>query len=230
MADFVDAPVAAAEAPAPEVAKVAKAKKNVAAATKGKKKTVKSKTDKPTYAAMVTKAILELKEKKGSSRQSIMKYLQGNYKVDAASATLLMNKALKKMTTDGRLVAGAQAGKSGAGCYKVSMEERTRIKQMEKAAAKKLAAAEKGAVKKVSAKKPITSKKKVAAKSGGGKKKVAAKSGGGKKKVVKTAGKKKAAPKKTGTKVMKKVSKASVGAKAKKGSAKPKKIAKKAKK
>jgi len=219
MADFVDAPVAAAEAPAPEVAKVAKAKKNVAAATKGKKKTVKSKTDKPTYAAMVTKAILELKEKKGSSRQSIMKYLQGNYKVDAASATLLMNKALKKMTTDGRLVAGAQAGKSGAGCYKVSMEERTRIKQMEKAAAKKLAAAEKGAVKKVSAKKPITSKKKVAAKSGGGKKKV-----------VKTAGKKKAAPKKTGTKVMKKVSKASVGAKAKKGSAKPKKIAKKAKK
>ena len=79
---------------------------------------------KPTYAAMVTKAILELKEKKGSSRQSIMKYLQGNYKVninrqcnctalitsltqvEAASATLLMNKALKKMTTDERLVAG----------------------------------------------------------------------------------------------------------------------------
>merc|ERR1712147_241794 len=103
--------------------KVVKAKKTVAAASKGKKKpaiTAKSKTDKPTYAAMVTKAILELKEKKGSSRQSIMKYLQGNYKVDAASATLLMNKALKKMTTDGRLVAGAQAGRTGAGCYKVS--------------------------------------------------------------------------------------------------------------
>ena len=61
--------------------------------------------------------------------------------VEAASATLLMNKALKKMTTDGRLVAGAQAGKSGAGCYKVSMEEKTKIKQVEKAAAKKLAAA-----------------------------------------------------------------------------------------
>ena len=85
MADFIDAPVAAAEAPALEVAKVAKAKKTVAAATKGKKKVgiaIKSKTDKPTYAAMVTNAILELKEKKGSSRQSIMTYLQGNYKVN----------------------------------------------------------------------------------------------------------------------------------------------------
>ena len=53
--------------------------------------------------------------------------------VDAASSTLLMNKALKKMTTDGRLVAGAQAGKSGAGCIKVSKKEKTRIKQVEKA-------------------------------------------------------------------------------------------------
>merc|ERR1719318_2327915 len=106
-----------------------------------------------------------------------MKYLQGNYKVEAASATLLLNKALKKMTTDGRLVAGAQAGKSGAGCYKVSMEEKTRM--VEKASAKKRAAAEKGALKKVVGKK--------------------------------------SASKKTGTKVMKKVSKASAGAKAKKG-------------
>ena len=193
---------------------------------------------------MVTKAILELKEKKGSSHQSIMKYLQGNYKVninrqcnctalitslpqvEAASATLLMNKALKKMTTDGRLLAGAQAGKSGAGCCKVSMEEKTKIKQAEKAAAKKLAAAEKGVVKKVTAKKSTGSKKKVAT----------AKSSAGKKKVVKAAAKKKvvgkkSAPKKTGAKAMKKVSsKASAGAKAKKGPAKPKKVAKKSKK
>eukprot|EP00091_Calanus_sinicus_P000359 TRINITY_DN102_c0_g1_i13.p1 TRINITY_DN102_c0_g1~~TRINITY_DN102_c0_g1_i13.p1 ORF type:complete len:254 (-),score=125.65 TRINITY_DN102_c0_g1_i13:111-788(-) len=225
MADFIDAPVAAAEAPVQEVAKVVKAKKTVAAASKSKKKVTisgKSKTDKPTYAAMVTKAILELKEKKGSSRQSIMKYLQGNYKVDAASATLLMNKALKKMTTDGRLVAGAQAGKSGAGCYKVSMEEKTRIKQVEKAAAKKLAAAEKAPGKKVVKKK--SSGKKVTVKTSAGKKLVKA---AAKKKVVG----KKSVPKKTGAKkAMKKVSKASAGAKAKKGSAKPKKVAKKAKK
>ena len=92
MADFIDAPVAAVEAPAQEVAQAVKAKKTVAAATKGKKKVTiasKNKTDKPTYAAMVTKAILELKEKKGSSRQSIMKYLQGNYKVKILNLQVL---------------------------------------------------------------------------------------------------------------------------------------------
>ena len=83
MADSVEVPISAVEAPVQESAKV---KKAVAAATKGKKKVSisagKAKNEKPTYAAMVTKAILELKEKKGSSRQSIMKYLQGNYKVN----------------------------------------------------------------------------------------------------------------------------------------------------
>eukprot|EP00090_Calanus_glacialis_P000427 TRINITY_DN10253_c0_g1_i8.p1 TRINITY_DN10253_c0_g1~~TRINITY_DN10253_c0_g1_i8.p1 ORF type:complete len:226 (+),score=105.18 TRINITY_DN10253_c0_g1_i8:57-734(+) len=225
MADSVEAPISAVEAPVHEKAKV---KKAVAAATKGKKKVSisagKAKNEKPTYSAMVTKAILELKEKKGSSRQSIMKYLQGNYKVEAASAPLLMNKALKKMTTDGRLMAGAQAGKTGAGCYKVSTEEKTKIKQMEKAAAKKLAAAEKAPGKKVSTKKSSAGKK------------VAVKTGAGKKKLVKAAAKKKvvgkkSVPKKTGAKkAMKKVSKASAGAKTKKGSAKPKKVAKKSKK
>ena len=85
MADSDEVPVAATDAPAVEVAKIVKAKKTVAAAAVGKKKVTvaaKNKSDKPTYAAMVTKAIMELKEKKGSSRQSIMKYLQGNYKVN----------------------------------------------------------------------------------------------------------------------------------------------------
>ena len=76
MADSAEVPVSAVEAPIQEKAKV---KKAVTAATKAKKKVSiaagKAKTDKPTYAAMVTKAILELKEKKGSSRQSIMKRL-----------------------------------------------------------------------------------------------------------------------------------------------------------
>ena len=109
-----------------------------------------------------------------------------------------MNKALKKMTTDGRLIAGAQAGKTGAGCYKVSMEEKTRIKHVEKAAVKKLGAAEKGAVKKIHAKKSTASKSK---------KKVTTKSSAGKKVVVKAAAKKKvagkkSAPKKIGAKAM----------------------------
>ena len=44
-------------------------------------KTIAAGVSKPTYSAMVTKAIVELKEKKGSSRSSIMKYLIDNYKV-----------------------------------------------------------------------------------------------------------------------------------------------------
>ena len=47
-----------------------------------KMKTVTATVAKPTYSAMVTKAIVELKEKKGSSRSSIMKYLIANYKVN----------------------------------------------------------------------------------------------------------------------------------------------------
>merc|ERR1719369_945002 len=77
-----------------------------------------------------------MKEKKGSSRQAILKYMVNTYKVDAN--TLMVNKAIKKMVEDGKLVAGAQAGKSGSGSFKVSNEEKARIKQEEKMAAKKL--------------------------------------------------------------------------------------------
>ena len=78
MADFIDAPVASI--PAPNQEKVVKAKKTNAP-VKAKKSAAGKKVVKLTYSAMITKGVLELKEKKGSSRQSIMKYLQGTYKV-----------------------------------------------------------------------------------------------------------------------------------------------------
>merc|ERR1712193_416179 len=40
----------------------------------------------PPYAAMITAAIKALGDKKGSSRQAILKYVCANYKVDAAKA------------------------------------------------------------------------------------------------------------------------------------------------
>ena len=73
MSDVIDAP--AASIPARVQKKVVKAKKEA------KKSATLKKVIKLTYSAMITKAVLELKEKKGSSRQSIMKYLQGTYKV-----------------------------------------------------------------------------------------------------------------------------------------------------
>jgi len=162
------------------------------------------------YSDMIVKAITNQKEKKGSSRQAIMQYLVAEYKVDPVHGKIQMNKALARMVKSGKLLPGAQAGRSGAGCYKLSAEEKTAIKKMERLEAKKLSGV---AVKKIAKKKTV-----------GGKVVDA------KKKVKKSlASKKKASAKKPATgKVMKKISKASVGAKVKKGSTKPKKVAKKA--
>ena len=40
-----------------------------------------TKTGNPTYVKMVTAAITELKERNGSSRQAILKYIMAKYKV-----------------------------------------------------------------------------------------------------------------------------------------------------
>merc|ERR1711955_131026 len=115
---------------------------------------------KSTYATMITEAIQELKKKKGSSRQAIIKQISG--KSNMIPNALLITKTLKKMIEDGRLVPGAQAGKSGSGSFKLSPQEMSRIKQSEKAAAKK--------VKKAAGTKPPAAAKKVAKKAAGSKK------------------------------------------------------------
>merc|ERR1719209_969459 len=171
-----------------------------------------------TYARMITMSIIEMKEKKGSSRQAILKHIASKYKIVPNSA--MVNKAIKKMVEDGKLVAGAQAGKSGSGSFKVSIEEKTRIKQEEKAAAKKLqkkAAVANPKANKVAAKNPaITAKKSMPNGS----------------KVVKKVAKAKVDKKDAKSKVAKKVVTKTPQKKvvwAKKGGMKPKKVVKKAK-
>merc|ERR1712156_517799 len=51
----------------------------------------------PPYATMIAAAIKGLGDKKGSSRQAILKYIVANYKVDAAKAAVRVRLALKKM-------------------------------------------------------------------------------------------------------------------------------------
>ena len=88
----------------------------------------------PSYRSLITKALHASKERKGLSRPAIMKYIVG------ASVTpnyLLLNKMIKKMSEEGKVVPGAAAGKSGAGCFKLSAEERNRLAKDEKVAAKK---------------------------------------------------------------------------------------------
>merc|ERR1711970_1521594 len=110
---------------------------------------------------MITQAITEMKQKKGSSRVAILKHIAGS--TNFVPNAVLVKKTMKKMVEEGILVPGAQAGKSGSGSFKVSPGEKLRLKQAEKAAAKKVIQKEKKATAiKTTAKKGV---KKVAKKS-----------------------------------------------------------------
>merc|ERR1712042_405945 len=88
----------------------------------------------PSYRSLITKALQASKERKGLSRPAIMKYIVG---ASVTPNTLLLNKMIKKMSDEGKVVPGAAVGKSGAGCFKLSAEERMRLAKDEKVAAKK---------------------------------------------------------------------------------------------
>merc|ERR1712031_113280 len=112
----------------------------------------------PPYATMIVAAIRGLGDKKGSSRQAILKYIVANYKVDAAKAAVRVRLALKKMIAAKKVVAAAAAGKKGAGSFKLPAKE-PKAKKAKKPAKKPTAkkAAKKPAAKKA-AKKPAAKK------------------------------------------------------------------------
>merc|ERR1719319_1586319 len=85
----------------------------------------------PTYLAMITAAIPALKERTGSSRQAILKYIVANYKVDAAKAVVATRLALKAGVAKGVIKNAKETGK-GAGKFKV-----VKVEKSKKAAAKK---------------------------------------------------------------------------------------------
>merc|ERR1711867_32547 len=74
----------------------------------------------PPYAAMIAAAIKGLGDKKGSSRQAILKHVVANNKVDADKAAVRVKLALRKMIASRKVVAAAAAGKKGAGSYKLA--------------------------------------------------------------------------------------------------------------
>merc|ERR1712012_188003 len=115
----------------------------------------------PPYAAMIKAAVKALADKKGSSRQAILKYICANYKVDAAKAPARVRLALKKMVDSKALVAAAAAGKKGAGSFKLAAKEpKAKKPAAKKPKAKKPAAKKpKKAAKKPAAKKPKAAKK-----------------------------------------------------------------------
>ena len=148
-----------------------------------KKKSSKPKkpADHPPYSEMIKAAIVALKERGGSSRQAIEKYIKANYKVGEVGPHL--KTALKRGVAGGKLVHTKGVGASGS--FKVPKEEK---KAPKKPAKKPKKPAAKKAVKKPAAKKPATKKKKPA-------KKIAVKKPSKKSSPKKTAAKKPAAKK-----------------------------------
>jgi len=145
----------------------------------------------PKYSVMIGAAIAALKDRTGSSRQAILKYICANYKVDAAKAAVQIRLALKRGVAKGALKMARASGK-GAGCYKVVKAEKPK-KVVKKKPAKKVVK-KKPAAKKPAAKKPAAKKaKKPAAKKAA--KKPAAKKPAAKKPAAKKAAKKPAAKK-----------------------------------
>ena len=102
------------EAAAPKVAKAKKPAK---------------KAEHPPSGVMVAAAITALKDKKGSSRQAIKKYIAANYKVDIVKIGPFLNKALKAGVTKKTLVAVK-------GSYKLAKVEKPK-KVVKKKPAKK---------------------------------------------------------------------------------------------
>merc|ERR1712053_2047 len=141
----------------------------------------------PKYSVMIAAAITALKDRTGSSRQAILKYICANYKVDAAKAAVQIRLALKRGVAKGALKMARASGK-GAGCYKVvKVEKPKKVKKAKKPKAKKPKKAAKKPAAKKAAKKPKKAAKKPAKKAA---KKPAAK------KAAKKPAAKKAAPKK----------------------------------
>ncbi|KAM7542050.1 hypothetical protein Aperf_G00000015103 [Anoplocephala perfoliata] len=112
----------------------------------------------PPFAKMIIEAIAELKEKGGSSRQAILKYIKSHYNVDEKIAEVNVRRVLVSATAAGRLVRVKGTGASGS--FKISQkpEKPASAKRSKRASTKPKAAP----VKKSPAVKKVTPKPKKA--------------------------------------------------------------------
>merc|ERR1711987_4344 len=115
---------------------------SAAAAAPKKAAAEKAKTpaNHPKYSEMIAAAITTLKDRTGSSRQAILKYICANHKVDAAKAPQHLRIALKGGVANGKLKMAKATGK-GAGSFKIGekakKEKKPAAKKAKKPAAKK---------------------------------------------------------------------------------------------
>ena len=110
----------------------------------GKKAAKKAPAAHPKYSEMVAAAVGALKERSGSSRQAIMKYVQANYKVGDGAGTHV-KLALKRGVTGGLLKQVKGTGASGS--FKLAEKPKAPKKKPAKKPAAKKPAAKKAAKK-----------------------------------------------------------------------------------
>ena len=116
----------------------------------------------PTYSVMIAAAITALKERSGSSRQAILKYIKANYKV-GDNADVVVRNQLPKLVKANKLV--QTKGKGASGSFKVvkaaaaPKPKKAPATKTKKTAVKKKSPAKKGVAKK----KSVGEKKKAAA-------------------------------------------------------------------
>lgn len=158
-----------------------------------KKAAPKKPADHPKYIDMISAAIVALKERNGSSRQAIIKYIKANYKV-GDNADVHVKMALKRGVASGALAQPKGTGASGS--FKVVKKAEPKKKPAAKKPAAKKPAAKKPAAKKPAAKKSTPKKAKKAKKPASAKKaKKPAKKAAAKKPAAKKTPKKKTAKK-----------------------------------
>ncbi len=109
----------------------------------------------PPIKAMVTAAIKNLKERKGSSLAAIKKYIAANYKCDVAKLAPFIRKCVKKGVADGQFTQVKGAGASGS--FRILKEDKPKKPKAKKV--KKPKKAKKPKKVKKSPKKAATPKK-----------------------------------------------------------------------
>ena len=107
----------------------------------------------PKYSEMIAAAVGALKERSGSSRQAILKYISANYKVSDSAGTHV-KLALKRGVAGGALKQVKGTGASGS--FKLAEKPKAPKKTVKKPAAKIVV--KKKAAKKPAAKKPADKK------------------------------------------------------------------------
>merc|ERR1712142_173342 len=134
---------------------------NMVSASPRKKHTKKASSH-PKFAVMIAAAIAALKDRSGSSRQAILRYIVSHYKVDEKVATTQIKLALKRGANSGVLKQVKGSGASGS--FKVAeakpkAKTAKKTKTIKKKPVKKTKKAKKPAVKTKKAAKPKAAKK-----------------------------------------------------------------------